>query len=364
MPVPSTSARLVQRLAAALDQSILPIMSLMFLSAEDTESAESVRRQERAGELYSGADPEAFFPAPPMPSRPSVSTIAALPGGAIERHQWLSRYRTYDPEYQAEYDAFSENGLVHVEAWRHDTRGAPALICVHSWAGGSFWLQRELFFADRLYRMGFDVILPILPFHGPRTPRCAQFGGQYFPSACPQRTNEAFGQAVWDLRALIARLRSSGSGPIGVMGMSLGGYLSAILASVEPGLALGVPIIPLVTLADLVWQHGKGHPSRRRAEARGITLERLRAIYAIHCPLRYDPLIPAEGRLIVAGASDRIITPDHVTRLWEHWGRPELHWFPGSHLAHLGRSRLFQAVSSFAARATGLGAGSPLASVS
>ena len=29
--------------------------------------------------------------------------------------------------------------------------------------------------------------------------------------------------------------------------------------------------------------------------------------------------------------------PKHARLLWEHWGEPDLHWFAGSHLIHLGR---------------------------
>ena len=61
--------------------------------------------------------------------------------------------------------------------------------------------------------------------------------GALFPSANLVRTNEAFGQAVFDLRALAAYLRANGAPSVGAIGMSLGGYTTALWASVDPTLA-------------------------------------------------------------------------------------------------------------------------------
>src|ERR1035441_3662442 len=37
-----------------------------------------------------------------------------------------------------------------------------------------------------------------------------------------------------------------------------------------------------------------------------------------------------QGRFLYAGIADRLVHPrDQVTRLWEHWGRPEIQWYHG-----------------------------------
>jgi hypothetical protein len=49
-------------------------------------------------------------------------------------------------------------------------------------------------------------------------------------------------------------------------------------------------------------------------------------------PLSLTPRVPPEGRFIYAGLADRLVHPRHqVVRLWEHWGRPEISWYPGGH---------------------------------
>lgn len=41
------------------------------------------------------------------------------------------------------------------------------------------------------------------------------------------------------------------------MGMSLGGYSTSLLATVEPRLAFAVPIIPLASVADFALEQGQ-----------------------------------------------------------------------------------------------------------
>ena len=44
------------------------------------------------------------------------------------------------------------------------------------------------------------------------------------------------------------------------------------------------------------------------------------------------PRVPMQGRFVYAGVADRLVHPrDQVTRLWEHWGRPEIEWYQGGH---------------------------------
>ena len=43
---------------------------------------------------------------------------------------------------------------------------------------------------------------------------------------------------------------------------------------------------------------------------------------------------------MLAGLVDRIVPPLQALALWEHWGRPAHHWFPGSHFVWLGRRQV------------------------
>src|SRR5207248_10040277 len=122
----------------------------------------------------------------------------------------------------------------------------------------------------------------------------------------------------------------------GVSGMSLGGFTSALLATVEPRLDFGVPIIAFSCVADLMWEHGEGTDARRRAEVAGVTRERFGAAFDALGPLRRAPLVPAARMLVIAGERGRVGTLQHAHRLQAHFGGAALRTFPGAHLVQLG----------------------------
>ena len=64
-------------------------------------------------------------------------------------------------------------------------------------------------------------------------------------------------------------------------------------------------MIPMVSLADLLWHHAEGHPKRAQIEARGVTLDRVRELYLVHSPLAFRPKLASERLMIIAGHGDR-----------------------------------------------------------
>lgn len=47
------------------------------------------------------------------------------------------------------------------------------------------------------------------------------------------------------------------------------------------------------------------------------------------------PKVPHKGRFIFAGLGDRMSTPKQAYRLWLHWDRPGLAWYPGNHVGYI-----------------------------
>jgi alpha/beta hydrolase family protein len=349
------SHRIQSICGAGIDRAVLRVMEIAWQTGVHVSADPIVPRGDPVLSRYTEEavrDRERFFKRPP-PRRIDVMHSHPIPGGRLEQLAWTSGYQTWDRDYQSEFDRYEENGTARAECTWHDPETRPTIICLHPWMAGGYRLQRRIFLRRYLYDLGFNVILFVLPFHGERTPAGAWFSGQLFPGRCPRRTNEGFGQLIWDLRTLKAHILERGAGPVGALGMSLGGYAAALFAGLEPDLAFSVPIIPFSDLAALMWFHGAGRPERLHAETGGRTLEEMQALYAIHAPLEYRPLIPIERRMVIAGAGDRICGEQQVQKLWEHWERPEIHRWPGSHVAHFGREKSFEVVGRFLKRAIG-----------
>ena len=65
------------------------------------------------------------------------------------------------------------------------------------------------------------------------------------------------------------------------------------------------------------------------------------------------------GRFIYAGVADRLVHPrEQAIRLWRHWGKPEIVWYPGGHTGFF-RSRPVQQFVEDALHQSGLLGGMP-----
>jgi pimeloyl-ACP methyl ester carboxylesterase len=218
------------------------------------------------------------------------------------------------------------------------------VIALHGFTMGSPRIDAVALFADALYRRGLDVALVTLPFHGRRTPPQARFSGERFAVPEVARLNEAVRQSVYEILALTAWLRETSDAPVGLLGLSLGGYLTALVAGLTADLAFAAPMVPPVCFGDLAWRFYSRSRTRSRQRQPGFTREELRLAYRVHSPLTF-PLRLERGRVfIVAGRGDRIVPASHPYALWRHWGEPAIHWFSGSHLAPFGRAQLITAV--------------------
>jgi hypothetical protein len=180
------------------------------------------------------------------------------------------------------------------------------------------WLHEDL---------GLNVLLPVLPLHGPR--RGDLPNDTMFPGEDVLDNVHGAAQSVWDIRRLVSWIRTQDpDARIGVTGVSLGGYITSLVASLETGLACAIVGVPVVDLVDLIGYHAKlAHDEeRRRIETVAKSVGR------VVSPLALTPQVPLEGRFVYAGLADRLVHPRHqVVRLWEHWGRPDIVWFEGSH---------------------------------
>jgi pimeloyl-ACP methyl ester carboxylesterase len=135
---------------------------------------------------------------------------------------------------------------------------------------------------------------------------------------------------------------------MGVTGISLGGYTSALLAAVEERLHFSIPNVPVVSLLDLVLEWFPINvPVKALLKATNTSVREARHMVAVHSPLTWQPLIPKERLMVIAGAGDRLAPPKHARLLWDHWDRPRIHWFPGNHLIHLDKGKYLKEIAGF-----------------
>ncbi len=300
-----------------------------------------IRSAYGAAELWRG--PDAFF-TPPPPIAPRLERVregwprraggAAQGKGVVVDASWPSPFEPYLPDIRERYLAHESNRTAYARLYLGPSP-RPAIVLIHGYLAGQWGVEERAWPLEWLDRQGFDTAVALLPFHALRA-RTDRRAPPPFPGADPRFTVEGFRQAMLDLRSLVRWLRARGAPSVGVMGMSLGGYTTSLLATVEPDLAFAAPIIPLASIADFARDQGRlGSAAEVHAQHRGLE-EATRIV----SPFARPSLVPSGRVLVVAAEGDRITPIAHAERLAGHFGA-RLVRFKGGHLLQFGRREAF-----------------------
>lgn len=272
--------------------------------------------------------PQGFFAAPPPPTDVAIRKFSGR-NRTHERLSFDSGYAPHPGEPGAErWMSYTGNHREYAVMLRHKDGPRPWLVCVHGTEMGRAGLDMTLFRAWYLHeRLGLNVMLPVLPMHGPRAKGLPK--GAVFPGEDVLDDVHGTAQAVWDVRRIIGWIRSQQpDARIGLNSISLGGYVAALVASLEDDLTCAILGVPPANLVELLGRHS----GLAKDDPRQQTLALAKPIGRMVSPLGLKPKVPQEGRFIYAGVADRIVHPrQQVLQLWEHWGRPDIGWYHGGH---------------------------------
>jgi hypothetical protein len=336
MPIPERSAKLA--LKVALDEFFFATEAASgSLTISPTEWRRVRGEIDTAHGLFDRrgwlADPVAFHHTPP-PLLQARERDARL---AHWNYSHLSFESGYAPMLEApgrdRFLDYGANRTAHAWMLRHPGPQRPWAVCIPGYRMGHPAVDFAGFRAQWLHKtLGLNVAIFVMPFHGPRT--VGRRGGDGYLSGDFLDTIHAQAQAIWDLRRMIGWLRRQGAPAIGVHGVSLGGYTAALLAALEPDLervVLGIPAACFVDLARANMPAGL----LRAAEWLGFPLAQIKETMKVVSPLAMPARVAPERRFIYAGTADQLAPPEHAWRLWNHWDKPRVLWYQGSHVSFL-----------------------------
>lgn len=304
-------------------------------------------------------DVAAAFPMPPRNitfSHHKPSLLGYAPRGInTELVGFYSPYQALNPALREAYARHHHSHQVVAQHWRHPAGPRPTLIFVHGYFVSPRWLNSLFFSLRAFYEQGYDILLYTQPFHGDRRAPHEPFNGYGIFGRGFAEANEALLQSVYDLRVWINYLEAQGVRHVGVAGMSLGGYVSALAASCDARLDYAVANVPAVVVADMAYEWPLVLPAAKVFLGRhGLGLRDLRHALAVQCPLTWKPVVDPDRLLIIGGAGDRFTAPRYLNLLHEHWAGSHLHWFPGNHVLHLGKREYLDLMLGFMDRCTEL----------
>jgi len=331
----------------AIDEALLATMAATAQPPGRDDPARIGREITEARELYESRGwfekPIDFHRAPPPLEDPHLRETRVR----TIHYEHLSFESGYEPHEgepgRDRWLSYTPNRTAHAWVVRHLDRERPWLVCINGYQMGSPLVDLFAFPPPWLHeRLGMNLIVPVLPLHGPR--KIGRRSGDGFLAGDILDSIHAEANAMWDIRRLLSWVRGQGATRVGVMGYSLGGYNTALLASLDADLACAIAGIPATDFSRLVSRHGSPLQIRQAADI-GLSPERMEEVLRVVSPLALEPRVPAERRYIFAAVADRLVPADQVRDLWRHWGRPRIEWYQGAHVTFRAHPRVVRLIN-------------------
>ncbi|MGH7223033.1 MAG: alpha/beta hydrolase family protein [Gemmataceae bacterium] len=225
--------------------------------------------------------------------------------------------------------ATPENNTVHAEYYRPSGKGPFPGILVLDITGGDQSLSRHL--SIFLAQKKIAALFVQMAYYGPRRPPGSKLR-LLMPNI--EHTLAAVRQTVLDLRVATAWLETRpeiDKKRLGIMGTSLGSFMAALTAEMEPKLNRVAVLLGGGGFVDAYYDHPKAASARKIYEALGGTKENLAKIIAPADPLTCAANLKQHKLLILAGKRDTIVPPKMAEALWKASGRQKIVWYDCDH---------------------------------
>jgi dienelactone hydrolase len=224
-----------------------------------------------------------------------------------------------------------ENNTVHAEYYRPKGKGPFPCAIVLDITGGDQSLSRMI--ANHLAQNRIGGLFVQMAYYGPRRPKGSRLR---LLSLDIERTVDAIRQTVLDLRRATAWM---GSRPevdpqrLGIVGTSLGSFMAALTAEMEPRLKRVVVLLGGAGFVDGYYDHPKAKNAVKLWESIGGTKQQVKDLIAPIDPITCAGNLRECKLLIIAGKKDDVVPPKMAEALWKATGRQKIVWYNCGHFS-------------------------------
>lgn len=331
-----------------------PPMPMRRLSSiESLDPQQRILSLGRVGQAYKGAfqrlGDKGFFP------RGQIETIsrrlvASNELMSIEELSWASDFQPVwsdddlhsdlkslgfdrNMSFREKFLQAEANSRCHARRYFRKTgQPRPVLIALHGYGGGHFRAEEWMWHIRESLDQGFDLVIMVLPYHGPRMESRRRYLPPRFPSRDVRFTIEALRQTYFDFAALHDWLRREGAIHVGLAGVSLGAYCAALIATLDRQLSSLIHVTPLGCMATLSDRQSRFIGTQSEQHEQRDVFGR---VFDPVNPLRRKPLVDPDGVIVIAGEGDGITGLHHARLLADHFQCAQ-QTFPGGHIIRSG----------------------------
>jgi dienelactone hydrolase len=223
----------------------------------------------------------------------------------------------------------AENNTVHAQYFVPKTQAkVPAVVVLDIMQGNQLIARTE---AMWLAQNGVAALVVVLPYYNERRPANSKLK---LVSADIVRTMDGIRQGVLDCRCaaawLAARPEVDGD-KLGMVGTSLGSFLTAITSANEPRIKNVCLLLGGGGLVDAYYDHPKAKPVTEWIDLVGGK-KFVKKLIAPVDPITYAAQLKGKNLLMIAARNDEIVPPKAATQLWEATGKQRIVWLEAGHI--------------------------------
>lgn len=268
---------------------------------------------EQVKTLIQGEKEELFLLDTPLPTK-EISRHLKLVGDE-ETHQ-VFKFTFPSPHQMAD----ELNNLVYGKFYQSKTNPkGPTVVIFHGW----MTYREEKYYSQPLGKMflesGINYVFYSLPYHMERSPK-GRLSGELTVSGDLFRTLGAFRQAVIEGRTIIHWLKEEIQiQKVGLLGISLGGWIGSHLVHLEKELDFAILMIPAVNPTTGLWQTQIALPIRRDLTKLGLDEQSYQQLFGPLDPLSYSALLDSEKILVIQANYDQCVPGDSLGQFIDQW---------------------------------------------
>jgi dienelactone hydrolase len=224
---------------------------------------------------------------------------------------------------------YPENNTVHAEFYRPQVEGKFPCVIVLDITGGDQTLSRVI--SRHLAQNGIGALFVQMAYYGPRRPKNASVR---LLSPDVDQTIEGVRQTVLDLRWATAWMESQPNVDprrMGIMGTSLGSFVAALTAEMDPKLSRVCVMLGGGGFVDAYWDHPLVIPIRNVYSTLGGSKQKVKEWIAPIDPITCAANLRDRKVLIVGAKKDEIVPPRMAEALWEATGKQRIIWLDAGH---------------------------------